>query len=173
MSNEELSAMTLPVRVRSLDSSVALFAVLLFCAIGGVFSLFYFEIDDNQPLLTLRLRPEDPQLHYPAHSGTDQTTPITKIPQEQDDPPPAHVKNHAAAVPEPHRRGILRDTGQMGSTLFASAPTVPGVFSLRAIPYLPIEPVMEVPEPSTIAMLLGAASLTLVWHRQRQRRRVG
>ena len=164
--------MTLPVRVRSLDSSVALFAVLLFCAIGGVFSLFYFEIDDNRPLLTLRRRPEDPQPHYPAHSGTDRTTPIAKIPKRQDDPPPIHAKNHAA-MPEPHRRGMLRDTGSMGSTLFASAATVPGVFSLRAIPYLPIEPVMEMPEPSTIAMLLGAASLTLVWHRQRQRRRVG
>ena len=92
--------MTLPVRVRSLDSSVALFVVLLFCAIGGVFSLFYFEIDDNQPLLTLRRRPEDPQLRYPTPTIP---APITKIPGEQENPPPSPAEGDAAAVPESHR----------------------------------------------------------------------
>ena len=116
-----------PIRLRSLDSSVALFAVLVFCAIGGVFSLFYFEIEDNQPLLTLRRRPEDPQLRYP-HSATDQTTPITKIPKEQDHPSPSPPENHAAEVPESHRPGTLRGRCSMGSTPYASAATVPGSF---------------------------------------------
>ena len=161
-----------PIRLRSLDSSVALFAVLVFCAIGGVFSLFYCEIEDNQPLLTLRRRPDDPQLRYP-HSGTDQTTPITKIPKEQDDPSPSPPENPAAAVPRvaPTRDLARQRLDGLHAVCFRRHRA--GIFSLRSIPYLPIEPVMEVPEPSTIAMLLGAASLTLVWHRQRQRRRVG
>ena len=128
MSNEELSAMISPIRLRSLDSSVALFAVLVFCAIGGVFSLFYFEIEDNQPLLTLRRRPEDPQLRYP-HSGTDQTTPITKIPKEQYHPSPSPPENHAAAVPESHRPGTCEADARWAPRRMLPPPPCRGLFT--------------------------------------------
>ena len=89
-------AMTFPIRLRSIDRSAALFAVLLLCAIGGVSSLLYFETDDNQPLLTLRRRPKDPQPNYPARRETGPTTQEKEMRGKEDRTPPSSAQNPAA-----------------------------------------------------------------------------
>jgi hypothetical protein len=88
--------MIVPVRFQSLDCWVALLAVLLFCALGGISSLLYLQAEDNQPLLTVRRHQKDPQPIYPTHRATNPTSGEQKMPAKQDRSPPSPAQNPAA-----------------------------------------------------------------------------